>query len=76
MKDWIHFITLFVTTAIVLIMISSLYGCVYLAKETLRATDIIMTDLKDKKENNKKNKEHKDEKQEIIDCIKMVKVCE
>ena len=76
MKDWIHFITLFVTTAIVLIMISSLYGCVYLAKETLRATDIIITDLKDKTTHDKKNKKYEDEKQEIIDCIKMVKVCE
>ena len=76
MKDWIHFITLLMVTIIVLIMISSLYGCTYIAKETLRATDIIMTDLKDKKENNKKNKEHKDEKQEIIDCIKMVVYCD
>ena len=50
MKDWIHFITLLMATIIVLIMISSLYGCTYIAKETLRATDIIMTDLKDKKE--------------------------
>ena len=76
MKDWIHFITLLMATIIILIMISSLYGCTYIAKETLRVTDIIVTDLKDKTTHDKKNKKYEDEKQEIIDCIKMVKVCE
>ena len=76
MKDWIHFITLLMATIIILIMISSLYSCTYVAKETLRITDIIVTDLKDKTTHDKKNKKYEDEKQEIIDCIKMVKVCE
>ena len=76
MKDWIHFITLLMATIIVLIMISSLYSCTYVAKETLRITDIIVTDLKDKTTHKKKTEKHKDEKQEIIDCIKMVKVCD
>jgi hypothetical protein len=43
MKDWVHFVTLLMTTIVVLIMISSLYGCAFMvAKETAKVIDTVL----------------------------------
>ena len=49
MKDWIHFVTILGTVIIVLIMISSLYGCTSfnIIKETAKVVDIITPDKKE-----------------------------
>ena len=51
MKDWIHFVTILGTVIIVLIMISSLYGCTSfnIIKETAKVVDIITPDKKEYK---------------------------
>ena len=42
MKDWVHFVTLLMTTIVVLIMISNLYGCAFMvAKESAKVINII-----------------------------------
>jgi len=43
MKDWVHFVTLLMTTIVVLIMISNLYGCTFMvAKETVKVIDNVL----------------------------------
>ena len=43
MKDWVHFVTLLMTVTVVLIMISTLYGCSTfdIAKETAKIVDMV-----------------------------------
>ena len=52
MKDWIQLITLLMAVTIVLIMISSLYGCstFNVARETAKVIDIFKPDKKETEE--------------------------
>ena len=66
MKDWIHFITLLMATIIVLIMISSLYGCAFMvARETAKVIDIVTEEDKNP-EKKKKIMDNKNKKKQSL----------
>ena len=87
MRDWIYLVTLLMVTTIVLIMISTLYGCSTFEaiKESAKVVKIIsLTDKKTKKEKNDEIKvtelkpleyEQEQEKANIIACIKVQSEC-
>ena len=87
MRDWIYFITLLMVTTIVLLMISSLYGCTTfeILKEGAKVSKIITTTetidkkIKEKeKTDEEKEKEKTDEEKEkenTIACIKLQPEC-
>tara|TARA_Y100001951_G_C11227717_1_gene232693 strand:- start:163 stop:426 length:264 start_codon:yes stop_codon:yes gene_type:complete len=57
MKDWIHFVTLLMTAIVVLIMISTLYGCstFNVARETAKVVDMIWPEEEKKPEEKKED---------------------
>ena len=85
MRDWIYLVTLLMVTTIVLIMISTLYGCSTFEaiKESAKVVKIISS-TDEKKEKNDEIKvvelepldyEQEQERANIIACIKVQPEC-
>ena len=81
MRDWIYLVTLLMVTTIVLIMISTLYGCSTFEaiKESAKVVKIIsLTDKKDEikvTELEPLDYEQEQERANIIACIKVQPEC-
>ena len=78
MNNFIYFITMLLTTILVLFMIGNLYGCAFMvAKETAKVVDIVLDGdtnpdkkIKIKEKQNLKNESNKKKEQEFY-CSKI-----